>query len=199
MPSKTKKEKLETNSVGKMKRSKTDGNLNDCIFCRVVRGELNSRRIYEDDASLVILDINPVAEGHCLVIPKRHVQWFHELGDSEVCQLFKVAKNVAAELRERLKANVVCTLVRGLRIPHVHIILIPSSEGDIVSKLFALLDAVQGFPPWTKKDIAEKLAALKSTVLSFSNQALKDKLSTTEAKVKMKPGSDGSRGKSVDT
>jgi histidine triad (HIT) family protein len=50
-----------------------------CIFCDIIEGKTSSYRIYEDGLSLAILDINPLARGHCLVIPKRHVTWWHEL------------------------------------------------------------------------------------------------------------------------
>ena len=50
-----------------------------CIFCDIVNGKGEAYRIYEDDHSVGILDINPFAQGHCLVISKRHVPWWHEL------------------------------------------------------------------------------------------------------------------------
>ena len=54
-----------------------------CVFCEIVAGNAPAHRIYEDDLSLGILDINPFAEGHSLVIPKRHVPWWHDLTEEE--------------------------------------------------------------------------------------------------------------------
>lgn len=156
----------------------------ECVFCRIVKGELGSRRIYEDFKFLAILDINPLAEGHCLVIPKRHVQWFYDLSDDEICHLFKIAKKMSMILKEELKPDVVCMIIRGLRVPHTHIILIPSSKGDVVSKMFALLDTAQNFPPSTRENMAENLANLASHVTLFSNEELKTKLNATEKRLR---------------
>ena len=51
----------------------------NCIFCDIVRGRAEAHLIHEDELSLGLLDINPLAEGHCLIIPKRHVPWWHDL------------------------------------------------------------------------------------------------------------------------
>ena len=69
-----------------------------CIFCQIVAGDAPCYRIYEDELSLAILDVNPFSRGHCLVIPKRHVPWWHELTDDENASLFKVAKVVAEKM-----------------------------------------------------------------------------------------------------
>lgn len=119
-----------------------------------------------------------------MVIPKRHVQWFYDLSDSEVGHLFQVAKKVSRTLKRKLKPDVVCMIIRGMRIPHVHIILIPSSKKDLVGKLFAIFDAAQGFPPSTKKELTEKLANLQAVAMSFSNEDLKRSLNVTEKKVR---------------
>ncbi|MGB7571804.1 MAG: HIT domain-containing protein [Methanothrix sp.] len=63
-----------------------------CIFCDIIEGKAQSYRIFEDELSLAILDINPFSRGHCLVIPKRHVPWWHELSDEENASLFGVAR-----------------------------------------------------------------------------------------------------------
>ena len=52
---------------------------NNCIFCDIVQGRAKAHLIHEDELSLGLLDINPLAEGHCLIIPKRHVPWWHDL------------------------------------------------------------------------------------------------------------------------
>jgi hypothetical protein len=65
-----------------------------CIFCEIVAGRAHSHKIYEDDLTLSILDINPFSRGHSLVIPNRHVPWWHELTAEENASLFRVAKIV---------------------------------------------------------------------------------------------------------
>ena len=56
----------------------------DCIFCKIARGEVSSCIIYEDEAVLGILDTNPCTDGHCLVIPKKHIPHFYEMDDEDV-------------------------------------------------------------------------------------------------------------------
>jgi membrane carboxypeptidase/penicillin-binding protein len=82
---------------------------NRCIVCQIVAGDADAYRIYEDEKSMAILDINPFAKGHCLVIPKRHVPWWHELTDEENTSLFKVAKIVSNKMMETFR-----TLVTGI-------------------------------------------------------------------------------------
>ena len=53
--------------------------VNKCVFCDIVKGRGKVHLIYEDALSLALLDINPLAEGHCLIIPKRHAPWWHDL------------------------------------------------------------------------------------------------------------------------
>ena len=63
----------------------------ECIFCAIAADRAPAHRVFEDDLSYAILDINPFSQGHCLVIPKRHVSWWHELTEDETTSLFNVA------------------------------------------------------------------------------------------------------------
>jgi histidine triad (HIT) family protein len=102
---------------------------------------------------LAILDIQPLAQGHCLVIPKRHVPWWHDLTEEEVSSLFRVAKAVAEKIMGSIKPDFVCMYARGRRIPHTHIFLVPSKKGDPLDRFF---NALEGF-----QESAEALASLK--------------------------------------
>jgi len=78
--------------------------------------------IGEDDLSFAILDINPFSRGHCLVLPKRHVRWWHELTEAENTSLFSMAKKVADRMMKVLNPDFVCIYARGRRIPpHSHL------------------------------------------------------------------------------
>lgn len=114
-----------------------------CVFCEIVEGRREAYKIYENEDSLVILDINPLAKGHCLAISKRHVQWWHELQESEVTSLFNAAKVVSERLMKVLKPDFVCMYARGRRIPHVHVFLIPSFSGDLFDRFFNTLEGFQ--------------------------------------------------------
>jgi len=107
----------------------------DCIFCKIIKGEANSRKIYEDEKILAILDIVPrFAEGQCLIIPKRHVEYFYDLNDDEVARLFKVVKIVANKIEQAFGRGNVAMLARGRTVSHAHIILFPSTGESVLDK-----------------------------------------------------------------
>ncbi|MFB3764352.1 MAG: HIT family protein [Methanotrichaceae archaeon] len=117
-----------------------------CIFCDIVEGKAPCYKVYEDNLSLAILDINPFSRGHCLVIPKRHVPWWHELTDEENASLFRVAKIVAGKIMKTLEPDFICMYARGRRIPHTHIFLVPTYKGDPLDRFFNALEGFQESP-----------------------------------------------------
>ncbi len=117
-----------------------------CIFCEIVAGDLPCYRIYEDELSLAILDVNPFSKGHCLAVPKRHVPWWHELTPDENASLFRVAKVVAEKMMTALQPDFVCMYARGRRIPHTHIFLVPTYSGDVLDRFFNALELFQESP-----------------------------------------------------
>ena len=99
--------------------------------------------MYENDNALGILDIGQVfgmdgeiIPGRCLVISKRHVRHYHDLEDEEAGQLFIAAKALANKIKRAFNPEFVTIFIRGQRVPHVHIILQPSTEGDPVDSIF---------------------------------------------------------------
>lgn len=118
-----------------------------CIFCDIIEGKATCSKIHEDELSLAILDINPFSRGHCLVIPKRHVPWWHELTQEENASLFRVAQIVAEKMMITLKPDFVCMYARGRRIPHTHIFLVPTYQGDVLDRFFNALELFQESPP----------------------------------------------------
>jgi histidine triad (HIT) family protein len=117
-----------------------------CVFCEIVGGRVPSHKIYEDDLTLCILDINPLSRGQSLVIPKRHVPWWHELSLEENASLFRVAKIVAEKMMHSLQPDFVCMYARGRRIPHTHIFLVPTYSGDVLDRFFNALELFQESP-----------------------------------------------------
>lgn len=117
-----------------------------CVFCDIVAGTSPAFRIHENERSLCILDIQPLARGHCLVIPKRHVPWWHELDDQETASLFGLAREVANRMMAVYKPDFVCVYARGRRIPHTHIFLVPSVAGDVLDSHFNTLERFQEAP-----------------------------------------------------
>lgn len=121
----------------------TEGN---CIFCRIAAGEAPAYRIYEDALSFAILDINPFVQGHCLVLPRRHVPWWYELTEEETASLFNVARIIANRMMTAFKPDFVMYYARGRRIPHTHLFLVPTSDGDLIDKYFNTLETIQESP-----------------------------------------------------
>ena len=78
-----------------------------------------ARQVYVNTSCL--LDIHPYTQGHCLVISKRHVPWWHELTDAETTSLFRLARTMAHRMMERLEPDFVFLYARGRRIPHTHL------------------------------------------------------------------------------
>ena len=107
--------------------------MDECIFCKIIKGELPSRKLIETDQVIGILDTIPATEGHCLIIPKRHVRYWNEMTYMETTQVFNTARKVAKRIKKALKPDYVCMFIRGGRVKHTHIVLFPSYEGDKIT------------------------------------------------------------------
>lgn len=118
----------------------------ECVFCEIAAGRADAEVICEDELSMCILDINPFAKGHCLVIPKRHVPWWHDLEDAEIKSLFSLAQKAANKIMRAYKPDFVCMYARGRRIPHTHVFLVPSYSGDPLDRFFNALEGFQESP-----------------------------------------------------
>ena len=102
------------------------------IFSRIVKGEIPCYKIAEDDRFFAFMDINPVAKGHTLVIPKREVDYIFTLEDNEIADMMVFAKKVAKAIEKAVPCKRIGVAVIGLEVPHAHIHLIPiNQEGDM--------------------------------------------------------------------
>ena len=117
-----------------------------CVFCKIAAGQAPAHIVQEDGLSLALLDINPLAQGHCLIIPKRHVPWWHDLMKKETDSLFRMAQEVAGTIMETFHPDFVCMYARGRRIPHTHIFLVPTYSGDPLDRFFNALEGFQETP-----------------------------------------------------
>jgi histidine triad (HIT) family protein len=95
------------------------------IFTKIVNGEIPSYKIAEDDNYYAFLDINPLAKGHTLVIPKKEVDYIFDIDDDLYKGLFLFAKNVARAIEKVVPCERIGLTVIGLEVPHAHIHLIP--------------------------------------------------------------------------
>lgn len=107
----------------------------DCVYCKLIRGQLPIYKVYENKHTLVFLDINPVRYGHSLVIPKEHYSNIYETPDDVLAELMQTAKRVAlaikqSNLAEGTNIHINNDPVAGQEITHTHIHVIPRSEKD---------------------------------------------------------------------
>lgn len=95
------------------------------IFTKIIKGEIPAHVVAEDDNYLAFLDINPLVEGHTLVIPKTETDYIFDIGDEEYAGLWKFAKKVAHGIGKAIPCEKVGVAVVGLEVAHAHIHLIP--------------------------------------------------------------------------
>jgi histidine triad (HIT) family protein len=95
------------------------------IFTRIIKGDIPSYRIAEDEYFLAFLDINPLREGHTLVIPKTETDHFFDLEDDYLSRILVFAKPIAKAIEKSFDCNRCGLIVVGLEVPHAHIHLIP--------------------------------------------------------------------------
>ena len=102
------------------------------IFSKIAAGEIPSYKCAENEKFYAFLDINPVAKGHTLVIPRREVDYIFDMDDEELAEFQLFANQVAVALKKSFPCKKVAQVVLGLEVPHAHIHLIPmNSEGDV--------------------------------------------------------------------
>ncbi len=106
-----------------------------CVFCQIISGKIPSKKIYEDAQSLAIMDINPAAQGHVLVLPKEHYGIMPQMPDDLLAHLMVTAKRLSQVMLKVLRVSgttifVANGLAAGQKAPHVMIHVIPRKEGD---------------------------------------------------------------------
>ena len=131
--------------------------MENCIFCKIVKGEIHCNKIYEDTNFLAFLDIEPVANGHILIIPKEHVLWMQEVNDKSIGDIFILTKKLMLAIKKGLGCDYIQEGVYGEEIQHFHIHLIPRYFEDNLPK----------FPRKKYKDDTEK-----NEIISKITQAL---------------------------
>ena len=130
--------------------------LMDCLFCKIAKGEIPAKIVYEDDFAIAFLDISPCAEGHTVVIPKQHFEKFTDMEEKDAGNLFASVQKVAKAVEKALDiqaSNIGLNNGRaaGQEVPHVHVHIIPREEGD---KGGAIQSIVKTYP---KTDNLEEL------------------------------------------
>ncbi len=109
--------------------------MSDCIFCKIIKGEISSTKIYEDEKVLAFLDINPINPGHTLIIPKVHSQDLLEVTEDDLISIIKVVNKVVPAVLKGVEAKgfnlgVNNGAVAGQAVNHLHFHIMPRFEND---------------------------------------------------------------------
>jgi len=112
----------------------------NCIFCKIIAGEIPSVEIYSDDKVLVILDINPANEGHCIILPKQHYQILPQIPKDLVSYMFKIAKLTSRLLLRAMHVHGTTVFVAngalaGQKAPHFMVHVMPRKPGDMLMQI----------------------------------------------------------------
>jgi len=97
--------------------------MEDCVFCKIVKGEISSYKVYEDDNFLAFLDINPQSPGHTQVIPKKHYRFVWDVPNAG--EYFEVAKKIALAQKKAFNQEIIFSRVVGTDVLHAHIWIFP--------------------------------------------------------------------------
>ena len=109
----------------------------DCVFCKIINGDIPSLTLYEDDLIKVFLDINPTTNGDMLIVPKKHIENMMDISDDLLLHIHEIAKEMYMLVKKKLNAEGL-TLVQnnehGQEIKHYHLHLTPRYSNDLVSQ-----------------------------------------------------------------
>ena len=107
----------------------------DCLFCKIVAGELPATKVHEDERTVAFMDINPGTRGHLLVIPREHVADLHDIGDEDLHAVARTARALAARAIDRLGADGVNVIQNNgsaawQTVFHYHVHVVPRYRDD---------------------------------------------------------------------
>lgn len=136
--------------------------MSECLFCRIVKGELNAYIVYEDERTMAFLDVHPLAEGHVLVVPKRHLRAFEDLTEEDACALSRAVLKVNGAVMKALGVDSTTIGVNnggaaGQVVPHLHVHIVPRRYGDGAGTIHSMFKHKPISDPETLKEIAERI------------------------------------------
>lgn len=115
----------------------------DCVFCKIVKGEIPSHKVHEDAATFAFLDIHPLARGHTLVVPKRHAARLQDVDPKSLGPLFAAVHALTPRVCKAVKAPAATIAINdgresGQEVPHLHVHIVPRTAGDGAGPIHAL-------------------------------------------------------------
>jgi histidine triad (HIT) family protein len=123
--------------------------MKDCIFCKIVKGEIPSYKVYEDDKFFAFLDVRPRTKGHTLVIPKKHYQWVYDV--PEFGEYWLTTLKITRAMQKSLNPTFVNYLTYGMEVPHAHIHVLPRCNNE------GIFPPSKSYPPLEMEEIATKI------------------------------------------
>jgi len=129
--------------------------MDDCVFCKIVKGEMSCHKIYEDDNFLAFLDIKPLNPGTSLLIPKTHYRWVYDVPNFG--QYWEIAKKIALKTISTVDADSISFLTLGYEVPHAHIRIIPRFKNDAHTEGIDINHVIKQ----TSEEMAEIAAKIK--------------------------------------
>jgi len=149
--------------------------MTSCVFCKIVAGQLEASKVYEDDEILAFMDIQPVRQGQVLVIPKAHIDHFSDIPDTLALKIYMKAHALLKAVRKVVRPERMGLVVHGYRVAHAHVIIVPQHhEDDITSARMA--DIEHGRVIFTSK----KLPVLPRKELDQMAQLIKQSTMPTD-------------------
>lgn len=126
----------------------------NCVFCKIVKGEIPCYKLYEDSKFLAFLDIKPLTKGNFLVIPKKHYRWVYDVPNFG--KYFEVGKKVGMAAKKAFNAEAFSFLTLGFEVPHAHIRVFPRYKNDLHRGVINT-EKYEKFADAQMKKIAEKI------------------------------------------
>ncbi len=129
----------------------------DCIFCKIIAGEIPSYKVYEDELFVGFLDIFPLSKGNTLLIPKKHYRWVNDV--PEFGKYWEAARKITRSIEKNLGATSISYLTFGEEVPHAHIRIIPRYGAE---DMYLTLRKPQTYTKEEMEKIQNKIRSLSS-------------------------------------
>lgn len=133
--------------------------MQESVFTKIIKGEIPSHKVYEDDLTYAFLDIYPASEAHTLVIPKKQVEFIWDLEDEDYQALMNTVKKVGRRLKDVTGKAYVGTMVVGTDVPHAHVHVVPFESVVDIKAVVSMNGRDQKEPDHTAlSELAKKIA-----------------------------------------
>lgn len=140
----------------------------NCLFCRIARGEIPAHRVHEDEHLLAFLDLHPIRRGHTLIIPKAHHVWFEDLPDDVAARIMHCAQRLARHMKGIYPVERVALFFTGIHVPHAHAHVVPMHHVHDVSSQAYLRDGVEGYSVPPQLPAEENAAIARDLASAFA-------------------------------